>query len=384
MIRWAILTGEYPPTPGGVSDYTRLLATWLAEAGDEVHVWAPGEPDAADDARVTVHRVQDHFGLRSLHCLDADLVRLGRRQVRILVQYVPHAYGWKAMNLPFCLWLSGRWRKRFEVMFHEVSYPVSAQQRWKHNLLGHVNRRMACMIHYAAARSWVAIPAWADLLRRLAPGRSVPFEWLPVPSNVSVVRDPARVAVVRTRSAPSGGPLVGHFGTFAKPTSQMLKDVLPRLLCRLPELSALLIGRGSVAFAGELSREQPNLAQRVWATGGLDPEAISIHLQACDVFLQLYPDGASTRRGSLMAALAHGKPVVTNRGRHTESAPLQSGVTLVGNEAEAQVRAVEALLENPAARNQLAVAASTLYERRFAVRHTVATLRSVPSDKWNP
>jgi len=376
MIRWAILTGEYPPTPGGVSDYTRLLATALADTGDEVHVWAPGKPEAADDARVTVHRVPDHFGLHSLPRLDADLSRLGCPRVRILVQYVPHAYGWKAMNLPFCLWLSGRWRKRFEVMFHEVSYSVCSGQPWKHNLLGHVTRRMARMIHNAAARCWVAIPAWGDLLRRLAPGRSVPLEWLPVPSNVSVVHDPARVAAVRMRYTTAGGPLVGHFGTFGKPTAEMLKGVLPRLLCRRTELSALLIGRGSVAFAAELTRDYPNLAERVRATGGLEPTALSTHLQACDVFLQLYPDGASTRRGSLMAALAHGKPVVTNRGRHTESVPLQYGVRLVENEIEAQVRAVEALLEDVVARDQLAAAAIALYESRFDVRHTVAILRS--------
>jgi glycosyltransferase involved in cell wall biosynthesis len=376
MIRWAILTGEYPPTPGGVSDYTRLLATALAGTGDEVHVWAPGEPDAVDDTRVNVHRVPDHFGLQSLRRLDADLSRLGRPRVRILVQYVPHAYGWKAMNLPFCLWLSGRWRKRFEVMFHEVSYSVSPQQTWKHNLLGHVTRRMARMIHSAAARSWVAIPAWGNLLRRLTPGRAVPFEWLPVPSNVSVVRDPAGVAAVRMRYTPPGGSLVGHFGTFGRTTSDMLKSVLSQLLCRRPELSVLLVGRGSGAFADDFSQENPNLTQRVSATGGLEPGAVSSHLQACDVFLQLYPDGASTRRTSLMAALAHGKPVVANRGKHTESLPLERGVRLVENETNAQVRAVEELLENTAVRDQLAAAASALYDSRFDVRHTVATLRS--------
>jgi hypothetical protein len=26
MLRWHIITGEYPPQPGGVSDYTRLVA----------------------------------------------------------------------------------------------------------------------------------------------------------------------------------------------------------------------------------------------------------------------------------------------------------------------------------------------------------------------
>jgi hypothetical protein len=180
------------------------------------------------------------------------------------------------------------------------------------------------------------------------------------------------------RYTPPGGSLVGHFGTFGKSTTEMLKSVLLCLLCRRTELSALLIGRGSVAFAAELVREYPNLAQRVWGTDGLEPGALSIHLQACDVFLQLYPDGASTRRGSLMATLAHGKPVVTNRGRHTESVPLQYGVKLVENEIEAQVRSVEALLENTVARDQFAAAASALYDRHFDVRHTVTTLRSLP------
>ena len=48
--RWAVLTGEYPPQPGGVSDYTRLVAEGLAAVGDEVAVYAPPQglgPDSA-------------------------------------------------------------------------------------------------------------------------------------------------------------------------------------------------------------------------------------------------------------------------------------------------------------------------------------------------
>jgi hypothetical protein len=40
-VTWHILTGEYPPQPGGVSDYTRQLARALVDAGDSVEVWAP-------------------------------------------------------------------------------------------------------------------------------------------------------------------------------------------------------------------------------------------------------------------------------------------------------------------------------------------------------
>ncbi len=38
-----LLTPEYPPAIGGVGDYARQVAQGLAEAGDDVHVWCPGE-----------------------------------------------------------------------------------------------------------------------------------------------------------------------------------------------------------------------------------------------------------------------------------------------------------------------------------------------------
>ena len=47
-IRWAVLTGEYPPQSGGVSDYTRLVAKGLAAAGDQVVVYAPPQSIGPD------------------------------------------------------------------------------------------------------------------------------------------------------------------------------------------------------------------------------------------------------------------------------------------------------------------------------------------------
>ena len=48
MIRWVILTGEYPPQSGGVSDYTRLVVEGLAAVGDEVAVYAPPQSHGLD------------------------------------------------------------------------------------------------------------------------------------------------------------------------------------------------------------------------------------------------------------------------------------------------------------------------------------------------
>jgi len=91
---WQILTGEYPPQPGGVSDYTQLLAAGLAADGADVTVWAPPceAPAPFTHGRVTVHRLPDCFGARSLRAIDAHLRTLPHPR-RILVQYVPHAFG---------------------------------------------------------------------------------------------------------------------------------------------------------------------------------------------------------------------------------------------------------------------------------------------------
>jgi hypothetical protein len=36
---WHLITAEYPPQSGGISDYSHLIATGLAAEGETVHVW---------------------------------------------------------------------------------------------------------------------------------------------------------------------------------------------------------------------------------------------------------------------------------------------------------------------------------------------------------
>jgi glycosyltransferase involved in cell wall biosynthesis len=43
----------------------------------------------------------------------------------------------------------------------------------------------------------------------------------------------------------------------------------------------------------------------------LPEPAVSTYLQAADLMVMPYKDGVSLRRGTLMAALAHGRPVIT-------------------------------------------------------------------------
>ena len=91
---WHFLTGEYPPQPGGVSDYCSQIAHAIAAEGDEVHVWTP--PAAASPAPppgpVQVHRLRSRFGVGSLRDLSRRLDRLPPPR-RLLIQYVADAFG---------------------------------------------------------------------------------------------------------------------------------------------------------------------------------------------------------------------------------------------------------------------------------------------------
>src|SRR4051812_14127943 len=114
---WHIITGEYPPQPGGVSDYTYEIARALAGEEDVVHVWTPSWSADAPSARgIETHQLSRGFGFRWLVELTRGLWRYPAPH-NVVVQYVPHMYGWKSMNLVFCLWLAAQRNSNLIVMF---------------------------------------------------------------------------------------------------------------------------------------------------------------------------------------------------------------------------------------------------------------------------
>ncbi|HYM23048.1 MAG TPA: glycosyltransferase family 4 protein [Vicinamibacterales bacterium] len=372
MTEWHVITGEYPPQPGGVSDYTRLVAEELVRAGDSVTVWAPPcSPQPAALGSVTVHRLPDHFGWRSLRHLTRALAGSPRR---LLVQYVPHAFGWRGANLPFCRWLRSRRSDSVWVMFHEVAYPFSRDDSVAHNALAIVNRMMAGLVARAAERMFVSIPAWQPLVRQL--NGAHPVAWLPVPSGVPVTAEACDVSRIRARYA-YGSPLVGHFGTYGGPIGSLVDPAMDVLLERT-RAQVLLLGRRSDEVAREFERTRPRFNGRVTGAGQLAPQDVSNHIAACDVMMQPYPDGVSTRRTSAMAALAHGRPIVTTTGWLTERLWEESeAVALVAVDAPDQMAAAVArLLDDEPARRALSERARALYTDRFDVSHTIRALRA--------
>jgi glycosyltransferase involved in cell wall biosynthesis len=199
---------------------------------------------------------------------------------------------------------------------------------------------------------------------------------MPVPSAIPVDANAGAAADVRARYA-GGRPLVGHFGTFGPLIGPLLLDALPAV-AGATGARVLLMGRGSEAAAATAVGRWPALRERISGTGTLEPRAVSHHLAACDVMLQPYPDGVSSRRTSVMAALAHGRPVVTTIGELSERI-WQQGAGVIGcpvGDVEALARGCATVVSTPSERARLSAEARTIYDGRFDLRHTIAMLRA--------
>lgn len=372
---WHIVACEYPPQIGGVSGYVSNVARELAAAGHQVHVWCPpaSGPRPAS-AGVAVHGELGQFS-------PADLRRVSRMldlfppPLRLLIQWVPHGYGYRSMNLPFCLWVRQRARKGdcVDLMVHEPF--LAFEGTWKQKVAAAVHRVMTFILLRDVRKAWISIPAWRRSLEPFAGGRRLGFDWLPIPSPVEPIHDPAGVAAVRAQFVRPGGHVVGHFGMYSRLTARLMDEVVWRMLGRLQRIDVLLIGQDSGLLREHILGTQPQLASRVHAAGPLTLHELSCHLQACDVLVQPYPEGITSRRTSSMASLAHGKAIVTSEGPASESLWRDyAAVSLVQSDPSAIVAEVERLLADSDARAKLGERACRLYDEFFAVRHTVDAL----------
>ena len=374
-MKWAILIGQFGIT-GGVSDYTTLVAEKLALAGDEVVVYA-SSPSLAQlsERRFRVVELPGSFGPPAHRMLDVAFK--ASMPDRVLVQYAPHSFGWRGMNISFGLWLYAR-RKRYPIwiMFHEVAVAFRRRPPFRHNVHALMTHITAWLGARSASRIFIAALAWERILRPMIPGGKQ-IIWTPIPSNIPVVEDPEGVANVRRRHRDDSAFMVGHVGTYGWWIKDLLAQALVVLLDRRSDTTVMLLGANSQEFRDNFIARRADLADRVYASGALPAPDMSRHVQACDVMIQPYPDGVTTRRGSAMMVLAHGVPLVTNSGHLTENIWREHRavhMTPAGNSSQLALH-VNRLLNEPEEMKRLAAAGKALYEERFALCHTITALR---------
>jgi glycosyltransferase involved in cell wall biosynthesis len=367
-----LVTGEYPPMQGGVGDYTHELSVALLAQGTDVHVLTSPAPSTRSDdlsrpstSEPSVHRLVARWGWNILP-LVAGWVR-GQSPDVVHIQYQTAAYGMHpAVNfLP--AWLHSRVGRaiRVVVTYHDVNVPylfpkAHALRTWITYQIG----RSADAAVATNAEDHVALTA--ALPRR-------PY-LIPIGSNIAMALPPG-FDRERQRIRWGFGPpdiVLCYFGFLNESKGgDSLIRVLDSLVKSGYNCSLLMIGGkvGSsdptnIAYAQRIDAliDEIGLSGRVVWTGFSDAEEVSANLLAADICILPYRDGASFRRGSFMAALAHGRPIVSTEPRvsipelrHGENilfAPPDDVSTLAGQ--------VVALINNPAQRSALGAAASLL------------------------
>lgn len=375
---WHLLTGEYPPQPGGISDYTALLAAGLAAHGDVVHVWT-SQTDGTTPAvnGVTVHRLGGSWSPDDLARLD-DALNGFVSPRRLFIQHTPNTWGYRGLNLRFCKWVTKRKNVGDDIwlMVHEPFYPWLWRDKPTRWFLAALQRRMLRSLVTASSRDFVSIPGWERYLRAYEKGERRTITWLPIFSTIPVVSNERRVAELRQILRPAGETVIGSFGTFGGAIGKMLFEVLPALLLKHPQRVGLLLGRGGEHIAERLRTSHPKLSRRIIAPGSLSAEDISLNLQACDLLLQPYPDGVSSRRTSIMAGLAHGIPTVSTSGVLSEPVWGRTGCVALAaaNDLQSLIRVAESLLSSSDLRERLAARARAVYVENFSLEVTLRKL----------
>jgi glycosyltransferase involved in cell wall biosynthesis len=363
-----IVSPEYPPQIGGVADHTAQLASGLARRGYQVHVWTRRGAAAGPDC-VHVHDIFGRFERREL-AQAARALSEWKRGGRLIIQWVPHGFGYRSMNLGFCIWI---WKLaklrgyRIELVVHEP-FLMFGEGSWKQDAAAVIHRVMIILLLQAVTRAWISIPAWEQKLRPWCLGRPLRFEWLPVPSNILPV-----AGIDSTANAAGEDPLlIGHFGTYGTQIRELLRTLLLDIL-RHENITVVLLGRGSEKFRKECAAELGESARRVIAKGVLADAELSTHLNSCHLMIQPFVDGVSSRRSSVMAALAHGLPLVTTEGPATEDIWRKSRAVHLVNagDTSAFIRAVSALANDPAERQRLGKRGKRLYDEEFSIERTL-------------
>jgi glycosyltransferase involved in cell wall biosynthesis len=372
-LRLLFVTGEYPPMQGGVADYTRALSLALAARGHEIAVLtsAQAQPAPADHT-LALFPLVENWGWGCWQDLDAILRAWQPHLVHI--QYQTAAY---ALRPAINLWPWRPWRPSpipTAVTFHDLRLPYLFPK-------AHLVRRW---VTQTLARSCTLVvatnPEDTAALRPLRPD----LLEIPIGSNIPCI-PPADFDRAAWRARLGLGPnatLLCYFGFLnASKGGELLIQTLAQLADAGRPAHLLMIG-GQVGASDPTNQdylqrvrasiEALGLIDCVHWTGHLPPAQVSAAFLASDICLLPYQDGVSYRRGSFMAALAHGLPIVTT----PPAVPyphLRDGETvlLAPAQAPALAGAVLRLLADPALAQRLRENADRL-ARAFAWEHIAA------------
>ncbi len=350
---------------GGVADFTAILARHMAAQGAQVAVLTSTEGAPRNHRWATLFpwvRTWNAWTLwQALRAIERDF------QPEIInIQYQTAAFGMR----PSINFLPRLTQVPCIVTFHDLKVPylfpkAGRLRQWVNYELA----RSCRAVIVTNAEDWAALEGWPGIRQKAL---------IPIGSNVSPeYPEGYNRALWRTRYSLGEEALVlGYFGFLnASKGGEDLIAALAALVRAGYDAYLLMIG-GAVGASDTtniayLSRVREaiiayNLSSRVIWTGYLSNQGVSAAFGIVDICVLPYRDGVSFRRGSLMAALAHGLPIVSTQPRIPMSELVHGeNIFLVPpGEPNRLAEAIMRLADDPALRARLRDGARAL-SRRF-------------------
>jgi glycosyltransferase involved in cell wall biosynthesis len=299
-----------------------------------------------------------HGWRQSLRAL--RLQSTGWRDTWVLVQYT--ALAWSARGFPLkfprVLRILKSAGARVAVVFHDVE-PFSSPRlidRLRHRMQSRTMRRALAIANLAI---FTVPPEKLSWLKEV-PENS---RFIPVGANLPFPESPA--------SSVSGDiPTVGVFsitgGEQGARETQLILGAIQHASLKVGRLRLSVFGRHSELREEVLRQGLQNSQVDLSVEGVVEPEQVVNRLASCDVLL-FVRNGISTRRGSAIAGIAAGLPVIAYSNSETAPPITDAGVVLVSSSAPGELKdALVRLLSDASFRAELSARSRAAYKAHFA------------------
>jgi len=303
-----MISGEYPPLQGGVGAYTQILSHKLADNGHEVFIYSSAQAQESDP-RLHLDS-SGKWNFTSVRQIERWVTK--NRLDVVNIQYQTAAYGMS----PYIHFIPNILRRAPVVTtFHDLRYPY---------LFPKAGRLRDWIVTHLARASDGAIATNHEDMQRLHSINIPCTSLIPIGSNIlSEVPTDLDVSPWREKvGAQAGDFLIAFFGLInASKGLATLLNAFSELRNRGIAAKLVIIGdvgssdptNGTYAAHIRAHIQAQSLAESVHITGYLDEADVSHYLSAADCIALPFLDGASYRRGSLMAAIHYGCAIITTQ-----------------------------------------------------------------------
>jgi glycosyltransferase involved in cell wall biosynthesis len=301
-MRIGIITGEFPPQQGGVGAYSDILSRHLAETGNQVFVFSDSRSQT-QYAHIPVTTPITSWGL---HAVPPIRRWIRENQIEIVnIQYQTAAYRMS----PWIHFLPDLLPVPVLTTFHDLRFPYLFPKAGR--------LRDWIVMHLASRSSGVITTNYEDDMgvQHLRQRRVIPIGsniLTPLPEHY------ARQEWRQRINCPDQGYLLAYFG-FINHSKGV--DTLLYALSKLPPQFRLVMIGDRTGTADTTNEQQAqsieqlisalNLEARIAWTGYVSEPEVAAYLSAADLVVLPFRDGASFRRGSLMAAIQYACPTIT-------------------------------------------------------------------------